>query len=307
MAEAGRSEKNPNRNRDRYPNRKLMALGHEKLDVYRLAIGYVAWGFEHSEKLNGLHRHARDQWLRASQSIPLNIAEGNGKTAEADRRRYFEIARGSFLECAAIQDVLVVGQGLVDRESRERKMELDRMAAKLSRLGKRGYSVQEESADYRIDFDSDFDFDGINFQQAGAGQPATRPVAEPEGGDKPQPEAEGRSRQPVAALDRCAPSKARRFLSGERPDVSKPSQQKLPSVADMTANPMDITPGHGYRFTRAMRSIVDCAKSGDSDPEMLFQSLRDGLARGLITRREVKLARELKSLPDWMNELLGYH
>ena len=29
-------------------------------------------------------------------------------------------------------------------------------------------------------------------EQAGAGQPATRPVVEPEGGDKPQPEAEGR-------------------------------------------------------------------------------------------------------------------
>ena len=58
-----------------------MALGHEKLDVYRMAIDYVAWVFEHSEKLNGAHRHVRDQWLGASQSIPLNIAEGNGKTA----------------------------------------------------------------------------------------------------------------------------------------------------------------------------------------------------------------------------------
>jgi len=36
-----------------------MVLGHEKLDVYRLAIGYVAWVFEKSEKLNGAHRHAR--------------------------------------------------------------------------------------------------------------------------------------------------------------------------------------------------------------------------------------------------------
>ena len=58
-----------------------MALGHEKLDVYRMAIDYVARVFEHSEKLNGAHRHVRDQWLGASQSIPLNIAEGNGKTA----------------------------------------------------------------------------------------------------------------------------------------------------------------------------------------------------------------------------------
>ena len=42
------------------------------------------------------HRFAppcRDQWLRASQSIPLNIAEGNGKSTAADRRRFFEIAR----------------------------------------------------------------------------------------------------------------------------------------------------------------------------------------------------------------------
>ena len=173
-----------------------MALGQEKLDVYRMAIDYVVGVFEHSEKLTGAHRHARDQWLRPSQSIPPNIAEGNGKTAEADRRRSFEIARGSVLECAAIQDVLVVGRGLVEDESRERKIALDRMAAMLSRLGKRGYSVQEESPAYRIDFDfdSDFDPDETNSQQPGAGHPATRPVEKPEGGDKPQPEAEGRSR-----------------------------------------------------------------------------------------------------------------
>ncbi len=71
-----------------------MTLGHEKLDVYGLSIDYVSWVYEGSERLNGVHRHARDQWLRASQSIPLNIAEGNGKTSEPDRRRYFEIARG---------------------------------------------------------------------------------------------------------------------------------------------------------------------------------------------------------------------
>ena len=145
-----------------------MGLGHEKLDVYRLAIRYVAWVFEHSEGLNGMHRHARDQWLRASQSIPLNIAEGNGKTAEADRRRYFEIARGSALECAAIQDVLVVGKALDKQESRERKIELDRMAAMLSRLGKRGYAVEEQAAsDFDPDFDSDFDFDKTNPRRIG--------------------------------------------------------------------------------------------------------------------------------------------
>ena len=132
-----------------------MAFGHEKLDVYRLAIHYVGWVFEYARGLGGIHRHARDQWLRASQSIPLNIAEGNGKTMEADRRKYFEIARGSALECAAIQDVLVIGKALDEKENRLRKMELDRIAAMLSRLGKRGYALSEEGMIYGIHTDGD--------------------------------------------------------------------------------------------------------------------------------------------------------
>ena len=140
-----------------------MTLGHEKLDVYRLSIGYVAWVYEKARNLNGIHRPARDQWLRASQSIPLNIAEGNDKTAEADRRRYFEIARGSTLECAAIQDVLVVGNALAQTESQERKVELGRMAAMLSRLGGRGYCVKEDSADHGFEA-TDFDFDETGYR-----------------------------------------------------------------------------------------------------------------------------------------------
>ena len=52
---------------------------HDRLDVYRLSIDYFASSFTIATELNGCHRHARDQWLRAAQSIPLNIAEGNGK------------------------------------------------------------------------------------------------------------------------------------------------------------------------------------------------------------------------------------
>ena len=74
-----------------------MIFGHEKLDVYRLSLEYFRWVYGFTENLNG-HRNAKDQLTRAAQSIPLNIAEGNGKATDADRRKYFEIARGSAYE-----------------------------------------------------------------------------------------------------------------------------------------------------------------------------------------------------------------
>ena len=58
---------------------------HDRLDVYRLSIEYVASSFAVVRDLNGCHRRARNQWLRAAQSIPLNIAEGNGKRSLKDR------------------------------------------------------------------------------------------------------------------------------------------------------------------------------------------------------------------------------
>ena len=54
-----------------------LSFDHERLDVYRLAIDYVAFSYRIAKTLGGVNRQARDQWLRAAQSIPLNIAEGN--------------------------------------------------------------------------------------------------------------------------------------------------------------------------------------------------------------------------------------
>jgi hypothetical protein len=49
---------------------------HERLDVYLLSLDYVARSFEAAELNEGLDRHARDQWLRAAQSIPLKHCRG---------------------------------------------------------------------------------------------------------------------------------------------------------------------------------------------------------------------------------------
>lgn len=139
-----------------------MTLGHEQLDVYRAAIEYVGWAYHLCEKLKGQHRNAKEQLLRASQAIPLNIAEGNGKATEGDRRRFFEIARGSALECGAVQDVLEVCGVLSSQENADAKKLLERIVAMLTKLGRRGYSVHEEQVGYgkrRNDPDSDPDPD----------------------------------------------------------------------------------------------------------------------------------------------------
>jgi len=80
---------------------------HEKLDVYQEAIAFCGWV---GDLLNDIATKAaaKDQLDRASTSLPLNIAEGNGKFSAVDRARFLEIARGSALECAACLDMLAV-------------------------------------------------------------------------------------------------------------------------------------------------------------------------------------------------------
>jgi len=50
-------------------------------------------------------RFLQDQFLRASSSIPLNLAEGSGKSSPADQRRFYSIAFGSLRECQAILEI----------------------------------------------------------------------------------------------------------------------------------------------------------------------------------------------------------
>jgi len=56
-----------------------------------------------------------DQLRRAALSIPLNIAEGSGKTTGPDQRRFYAIARGSAMECGAIIDALSA-LGLIEQK-----------------------------------------------------------------------------------------------------------------------------------------------------------------------------------------------
>ena len=103
---------------------------HEKLDVYREAIAFCGWVGELLATVSA-RAAVKDQLDRASTSIPLNVAEGNGKFSARDRARFLEIARGSALECAACLDVMVVRALVAAEDITEQKERLSRIVQML--------------------------------------------------------------------------------------------------------------------------------------------------------------------------------
>ena len=121
---------------------------HERLDVYQISLQFVAWVWGRVERLKGHLRHARDELIRASQSIPRNIAEGNGKRSLPDRKRFFEIARGSALECVAVLDELDVMGAFDAAESQEGKVLLHRIVSMLTKMTQPVDGIREDISEY---------------------------------------------------------------------------------------------------------------------------------------------------------------
>src|SRR4051812_20927837 len=118
---------------------------HEKLDVYRESIAFCGWAGEFLNTIKS-KAAAKDQLDRCSTSVPLNIAEGNGKFSPGDRSRFFEIARGSAVECAACLDVLVVRNLATEDEVAPRKEQLVKIVQMLVGLLRKFLSVLGQSA-----------------------------------------------------------------------------------------------------------------------------------------------------------------
>jgi four helix bundle protein len=121
---------------------------HEKLDVYRETIAFIAWLsalLEGAVKLGDVKDHLDS----ASTSIALNIAEGNGKYSVKDRCRFFDTANGSALECAAGLDILVAKSKLTCDQIRPGKEHLQKIVRMLMGLLKsqstRDYGKRKDS------------------------------------------------------------------------------------------------------------------------------------------------------------------
>ena len=127
---------------------------HEKLDVYQEAIAFCGWIGELLSQISA-KAAAKDHLDRASTSLPLNIAEGNGKFSTVDRARFLEIARGSTLECAACLDVLEVRKLVAAEQilpAKERLVRIVNMLmGMLKRFSARADFLREDEGIYAVE------------------------------------------------------------------------------------------------------------------------------------------------------------
>ena len=83
----------------------MSVLDHQRLDVYRRSIDFIALAEEVIGLLPQGRSHVADQLRRAAASIALNIAEGAGEFSPPDKARFYRIARRSATECDAVLDI----------------------------------------------------------------------------------------------------------------------------------------------------------------------------------------------------------
>ena len=79
---------------------------HRDLIVWRKAIDLAIETYKLAGTLPAVERFVlKEQMLRASVSIPANIAEGHGRTSKGDYVRHLGIARGSLRELETLLEL----------------------------------------------------------------------------------------------------------------------------------------------------------------------------------------------------------
>ncbi|HEV8270529.1 MAG TPA: four helix bundle protein [Chitinophagaceae bacterium] len=86
----------------------FIKLNHQSLDVYKAVRELTKEIYFISIKLPGEEKFNMIQQLRrAGLSIKLNLSEGASRRSLVERKRFFEISRGSLIEVDAILETAV--------------------------------------------------------------------------------------------------------------------------------------------------------------------------------------------------------
>jgi len=86
----------------------FLQLAHTKLDVFKVSKLLTLECYRITKTLPSEEKYAMVQQIRrAALSVHLNIAEGCSRKSQAERKRFFEIARGSVIEIDTAIDIAI--------------------------------------------------------------------------------------------------------------------------------------------------------------------------------------------------------
>ncbi len=111
-----------------------MSFMFENLTVYQKAVDFSEAIITLTESFPKGYFFLTDQLCRASLSISLNLAEGNGRFTKADRKNFFIIARGSTQECVPILEIARRKKLLTDEQHISLRHQLEQIAKMISGL-----------------------------------------------------------------------------------------------------------------------------------------------------------------------------
>ena len=84
----------------------FLTLNHQKLDIFGVSRQFVAECYKLTKFLPESEKFGMiSQIRRAALSVHLNIAEGASRKSDAERKRYYEVSRGSVIEIDAALDI----------------------------------------------------------------------------------------------------------------------------------------------------------------------------------------------------------
>ena len=84
----------------------FLKLNHQNLSVYTFSKKFVIESYKLTKHLPSDEKFGMiSQIRRAALSVHLNIAEGSSRKSQVERKRYYEISRGSIVEIDAALDI----------------------------------------------------------------------------------------------------------------------------------------------------------------------------------------------------------
>jgi four helix bundle protein len=104
---------------------------HEGLTVYQVALAFMEW-FSDRAGADSLSERAFRQIDEAGTRMVLNIAEGNGRYAELDHRRFIQIAESGAVKAAVYVDLCTKAGLWKETEATIGKKHLDQIGRLLT-------------------------------------------------------------------------------------------------------------------------------------------------------------------------------